>query len=50
MAELGLVANVIAVVDLSAKIASSCVQYSRVVKDAKADIDRFEREVDTSAR
>lgn len=47
MAELGLVANVIAVVDLSAKIASSCVQYSRDVQDARADIERFEREQDS---
>ena len=46
MAELGLGANVIAVVDLSAKIASSCYQYSRDVKDAKADIERFEREIE----
>ena len=46
MAELGLVANVIAVVDLSAKIASSCYQYSRDVKDVKADIERFQREIE----
>lgn len=47
MAELGLLASVIAVVDLSGKIASSCYQYSRDVKAAKADIDRFKREVDS---
>lgn len=47
MAELGLLANVIAVVDLSAKIASICVQYSRDVKHAKANIERFKREVDS---
>ena len=42
MAELGLVANVIAVVNLSTKIASSCYQYSRDVRDAKVDIERFD--------
>ena len=47
MAELGLVANVIAVVDLSAKIASICAQYSGDVKHAKADIERFKGEVDS---
>ena len=47
MAELGLLANVIAVVDLSAKIASICVQYSRDVKHAKVNIERFKREVDS---
>ena len=50
MAELGLVANVMAVVDLSAKIASSCYQYSRDVKDAKADIERFKREMDSISK
>lgn len=47
MAELDLVACVIAVVDLSAKIASTCVQYSRDVKDSKADIGRFKQEVES---
>lgn len=47
MAELGLLANVIAVVDLSAKIALICVQYSREVKHAKVNIERFKREVDS---
>jgi len=36
---------VIAVVDLSAKVASLCFQYSVAVKDAKADIERLHRKV-----
>ena len=46
MEVVGSAASVIAVVDLSAKIASSCYQYSRAVKDAKADIERFGREIE----
>ena len=38
-------ANVIAVVDISAKIASLCFQYSVAVRDAKKDIDRLQRTV-----
>lgn len=34
-------ASVIAVVDISAKVASLCFQYSVAVKDAKADIERL---------
>ena len=45
MEGLGVAANVIAVVELSAKIASLCVQYSLAVKHAKADIERLGREV-----
>lgn len=45
MEGLGLAANVIAVVELSGRIAAICVQYSRDVKHAKADIERFRREV-----
>ena len=35
----------IAVVDISAKVASLCFQYSVAVKDAKADIERLHRKV-----
>jgi Fungal N-terminal domain of STAND proteins len=38
-------ANVIAVVDISAKIASLCFQYSVAVKNAKEDIGRLQRKV-----
>ncbi|OBR03073.1 Ankyrin repeat protein [Colletotrichum higginsianum IMI 349063] len=44
MEGLGIAANVIAVVDLSAKIATICFQYSKDVKDAKNDIERVIRE------
>uniref|UniRef100_A0A8H7K8B0 Nephrocystin 3-like N-terminal domain-containing protein n=1 Tax=Bionectria ochroleuca TaxID=29856 RepID=A0A8H7K8B0_BIOOC len=42
---LGVAANVIAVVDLSAKISSLCVQYGREVKNAAADIERLRKEI-----
>ncbi|KAG7424573.1 hypothetical protein Forpi1262_v014573 [Fusarium oxysporum f. sp. raphani] len=46
MAEpLGVVSSVIAVVDLSAKVFSLCLQYSREVKNAKDDIERLRKEV-----
>jgi hypothetical protein len=38
-------ASVIAVIDISAKIAALCFQYSIAVKDAKSDIERIERKV-----
>ena len=38
-------ASVTAIVDISAKIASLCFQYSVAVKDAKKDIDRLQRTV-----
>jgi Fungal N-terminal domain of STAND proteins len=38
-------ANVIAVVDICAKIASLCFQYSVAVKNAKEDIGRLQRKV-----
>ncbi|KAI7762193.1 hypothetical protein LZL87_006588 [Fusarium oxysporum] len=48
MAEaLGVVSSVIAVVDLSAKVFSLCLQYSREVKNAKDDIKRLRVEVAT---
>ena len=45
MEGLGAAANVIAVVDLCAKVASFCYQYSLAVKDAKNDITRLQGEV-----
>jgi len=45
MEVLGVAANVIAVVDLSAKVAQWCIQYSLEVKDAKGDILRLYNEV-----
>ncbi|EXK24519.1 hypothetical protein FOMG_18763 [Fusarium oxysporum f. sp. melonis 26406] len=46
MAEaLGVASSVIAVVDLSAKVFSLCLQYSREVKNAKDDIKRLYKEV-----
>ncbi|KAF5264886.1 hypothetical protein FOXYS1_4317 [Fusarium oxysporum] len=48
MAEaLGVASSVIAVVDLSAKVFSLCLQYSREVKNAKGDIERLRKEVAT---
>jgi predicted exporter len=38
-------ASVMAVIDISAKIASLCFQYSVAVKDAKDDIERVQRKV-----
>jgi hypothetical protein len=38
-------ASVTTIVDISAKIASLCFQYSVAVKDAKKDIDRLQRTV-----
>jgi hypothetical protein len=46
MEAIGVAANLIAVVDLSARIAKCCIQYSLEVKDAKADIMRVQTEVD----
>ncbi|KAH7112411.1 hypothetical protein EDB81DRAFT_670836 [Dactylonectria macrodidyma] len=45
MEVLGVAANVIAVVDLSIKVASLCVQYAKDVKNAAADIERLKKEV-----
>jgi hypothetical protein len=38
-------ASVIAIVDISAKVASLCFQYSAAVKHAKGDIERLQRKV-----
>ncbi|CEI70942.1 unnamed protein product [Fusarium venenatum] len=46
MAEaLGVASSVIAVVELSVKVLSLCLQYSREVKNAKDDIERLRKEV-----
>jgi Zn-finger domain-containing protein len=37
--------SVIAVIDISAKIASLCFQYSIAVKDAKNDVERIKKKV-----
>lgn len=39
-------ASVIAVIDISAKVASLCFQYSVAVKDAKDDITRLQQKVE----
>ena len=45
MAEaLGLAASVIAVIDLSAKVAAQCSEYYANVKNARDDIGRLQRE------
>jgi septal ring factor EnvC (AmiA/AmiB activator) len=38
-------ASIIAVVEISAKVVSLCVQYSVAVKDARRDIERLQRKV-----
>jgi hypothetical protein len=45
MAGLREAANMIAVIELSAKVASVCVKYSRGIKHAAEDIDRLQGEV-----
>ncbi|RYP17625.1 hypothetical protein DL765_004407 [Monosporascus sp. GIB2] len=45
MEGLGAAASIIAITQLSVKIASLCVQYSSAVKDANNDIARLQREV-----
>ncbi|KAI3572621.1 hypothetical protein IWW34DRAFT_637073 [Fusarium oxysporum f. sp. albedinis] len=48
MAEaLGVASSVIAVVELSVKVLSLCLQYSREVKNAKDDIEKLRKEVAT---
>jgi hypothetical protein len=43
---LGLAASIIAVLDLSAKVASLCFQYSKAVRNAPSDIKRLCEELD----
>lgn len=47
MEGLGIAANVIAVIELSAKVASLCLEYSSAVKRAKSDIQRLLHELGT---
>ncbi|CAG7556414.1 unnamed protein product [Fusarium equiseti] len=46
MEAVGAVANVIAVVDLSAKVATLCYRYSQDVSSARADIERLRRQAE----
>lgn len=47
MAEaVGLTASVIAIIDLSAKVATLCLQYSTAVGNARVDITRFQSRLD----
>ncbi|PHH53569.1 Vegetative incompatibility protein HET-E-1 [Ceratocystis fimbriata CBS 114723] len=45
MEAIGAAANVIAVIDLSVKVATLCVQYAKGVKNARNDINRLHDEV-----
>ncbi|KAL5614489.1 uncharacterized protein BROUX77_000326 [Berkeleyomyces rouxiae] len=45
MEVIGIAANVIAVVDLSVKVGSLCLQYAKDVNNASADINRLREEV-----
>ena len=47
MAGIGEAASVIAVIDLSAKVALGCLTYSHAVKNAAKDIDRLQSEVNS---
>ena len=38
-------ASIIAVIDISAKVANLCFRYSAAVKDAKEDIERLQKKV-----
>jgi hypothetical protein len=46
MEGIGIAANIIAVVDLSAKVATLCFQYSKDVSSAREDIDRLRKQVE----
>ncbi|KFY93584.1 hypothetical protein V498_04339, partial [Pseudogymnoascus sp. VKM F-4517 (FW-2822)] len=46
MAEIGLAASIIAVIDLSAKVASQCSKYYANVKNAGDDIERLQQEIE----
>jgi len=47
MEGLGAAASTIAVVELAAKVASLCLEYSFAVKNAKSDIERLRQHTDT---
>ncbi|KAH6986760.1 hypothetical protein EDB80DRAFT_874790 [Ilyonectria destructans] len=44
MEGLSVASNIIAAVDLSTKVASLCLQYSKLIKNDKVDIDQLHRE------
>ena len=46
MEAIGAVANIIALVDLSAKVAKVCFQYSKEVSSARTDIERLRRQAE----
>ncbi|KAL8366657.1 hypothetical protein RB595_010495 [Gaeumannomyces hyphopodioides] len=46
MAKFGAAASAIAVIELAAKVSALCLQYSRDVRNAKDDIDRFRRQTE----
>ena len=46
MEAVGAASSVIAVIELSAKVASLCLEYSRAVKNARDDIIRLQCEID----
>jgi len=46
MEAVGSAASIIAVIDLSAKVASLCFQYSAAVKNARSDAERLQGELE----
>jgi hypothetical protein len=46
MEVVGSAASIIAVIDLSAKVASLCFQYSAAVKNARSDVERLQGELE----
>jgi hypothetical protein len=46
MEAVGSAASIIAVIDLSAKVASLCFQYSSAVKNARSDVERLQGELE----
>ena len=46
MDAVGSAASIIAVIDLSAKVASLCFQYSAAVKNARSDVERLQGELE----
>jgi hypothetical protein len=46
MEGVGAAANIIAVINLSAKVASLCFQYSSAVKNARSDVERLQGELE----
>ena len=46
MEAVGAAASIIAVIDMSAKVASLCFQYYSAVKDARSDVERLQGELE----